>query len=329
MSDAHDETPFESLSPDVVLDALDARGWRTTGQLLALNSFENRVYQITLEDGDFVVAKFYRPGRWSTEQIQEEHDFLAELVATELPCVAPLARDGNTLFDHGEYRFAVYPRRGGQPPDLEVPGNLAVLGRTLARMHNVGAARPFASRIRFTWQRWGRDSREWLLASPFVPDELRPAFESLSRDLLVAVEDIMTSVPAGDLRIHGDCHLGNLLWRDGTPHFVDFDDTVNGPAIQDLWMLLSDGEPAMVAELLDAYDSFRAFDARELQLVEALRTLRIMYHAAWIGRRWHDPAFPPAFPYFEDQRFWSDHVLTLREQAAKLADPSSNPSWLR
>ncbi|MFU8814555.1 MAG: serine/threonine protein kinase [Pseudomonadales bacterium] len=317
-------TPYADLSPDAILDALEAAGFAPTGGLLELNSYENRVFQLELDDGGFVVAKFYRPGRWADPQIAEEHEFTAELAAAELPVVTPLARDGVTLFRHQGFRYAVYPRQGGHPPNLEIEENLRVVSRTLARIHAIGATRSFEHRPALSVQRLGTDSREFLLAENFIPMEMESAYASITGHLLERVEAVMGSLSTATGRIHGDCHLGNLLWRGDTPHFVDFDDCVNGPPIQDLWMLLSgerEERQAQLAIILGAYETFNSFDRRTLALVEPLRTLRIMHHAAWIARRWDDPAFPRAFPTFDSSRYWSEHVLTLREQLAALDEP--------
>jgi Ser/Thr protein kinase RdoA (MazF antagonist) len=329
------DTPYADLSPDVILDALEAAGFAPTGGLLELNSYENRVFQLELDDGSFVVAKFYRPARWTDEQIAEEHAFTAELAEAELPVVTALARDGTTLFRHSGYRYAVYPRQGGHTPNLEVEENLRVVARTLARIHAIGATARFRHRPELSVARLGSESRAFLLTAGFIPMEMESAYESVTAHLLERIEAVMkrsfpdvdgdTSAAAG--RIHGDCHLGNMLWRGDTPHFVDFDDCVNGPPIQDLWMLLSgsrEERQAQLAIILGAYETFHHFDDRSLALVEPLRTLRIMHHAAWIARRWHDPAFPRAFPTFDSGRYWSEHVLTLREQMAALDEPPLN-----
>lgn len=318
-----EEAPFAGLSPDSILDALEATGFAPTGGLLELNSYENRVYQIELEDGSFVVAKFYRPARWTDAQIREEHDFTLELAGAEIPVVAPLTRDGTTLFEHGGYRFAVYPRQGGHAPNLESTENLGVLARTLARIHAIGATVPFSHRPALSVARLGTESRAYLLDHGFVPLELEAAYTSVTEHLLARIGTALAQMPT-DTRIHGDCHPGNLLWRGDTPHFVDFDDCVNGPPIQDLWMLLAgerEERQGQLNAILDAYEVFHEFDPRSLAWIEPLRTLRIMHHAAWIARRWHDPAFPRAFPWFDSTRYWSGHVLALREQQAALDEP--------
>lgn len=317
------ETPYDGLSPDCILDALEVVGFLPTGGLLALNSFENRVYQIELEDGGFVVAKFYRPGRWTDAAILEEHTFTAELVDHELPVVAPLVRDGTTLFSHADFRFAVFPRQGGHPPNLEDPDTFAVLARTLARLHGVGRVRPFTHRARLSSERLGWESRTYLLENNWLPPDIEQAYATLTEHLLTEVDRRLPRDLPGQ-RIHGDCHMGNVLWRNGTPHFVDLDDCVTGPEIQDLWMLLA-GEhherQAQLNKLLDAYLPFHELNLATLDLIEPLRTLRIMHHAAWLARRWHDPAFPVAFPWFDSERYWSEHVLELREQQAALQEP--------
>jgi len=315
------ETPYDGLTPDVILDSLDHFGWQTSGSLLALNSYENRVYQLGLEDDSFVVVKFYRPNRWTTEQIMEEHGFVASLIEHEISCVGPISRDGETLFEYETFRFSVFPRQGGHPPDIENEGNLKVLARTIARIHNVGEVQPFKHRITLSWETMARDNVQFLLQGNWIPLEMESAYESITRDLLTYLENMFTT-KLNNLRIHGDCHLGNVLWRDPLPHFVDFDDTLMGPAIQDMWMLFSgseDEQARQIGTISKAYDEFRPFPHNELRFVEGLRTMRMIHHAAWIARRWHDPAFPQAFPWFDSPKYWSDQVLSLREQLALLA----------
>jgi Ser/Thr protein kinase RdoA (MazF antagonist) len=318
------DTPYDGLSPDRILDAMEAAGFEPTGGLLALNSFENRVYQIELNDGTFVVTKFYRPGRWTDAAILEEHAFSLELVEHELPIVAPLIRDGESLFEHEGFRFAVFPRQGGYPPNLEDPDTYTVLARTLARIHEVGRTRPFEHRVALTSERLGHQSRAYLLEERWIPPDIEPAYESITEHLLAEIDRRLPADLPGQ-RIHGDCHMGNVLWRGDTPHFVDLDDCQTGPEIQDLWMLLS-GEhherQAQLNKLLDAYLPFHELRLATIDLIEPLRTLRIMHHAAWLARRWVDPAFPTAFPWFDSERYWSEHVLELREQQAALQEPA-------
>jgi Ser/Thr protein kinase RdoA (MazF antagonist) len=319
------EPPYSGLTPDVVLDALDAIGIRGDGRLLALNSYENRVYQAWCEDAPAVVTKFYRPARWSDAQILEEHAFLAALAQREVPAVPPLAVDGTTLHRHAGFRFAVFERHGGRAPELDDPATLTRLGLYIGRIHAVGAAQRFSARPALSVQEFGDDARDYLLAHDFVPADLREAYVAVVDQALTAVRAAFAR--AGDfatLRLHGDCHGGNVLWTDAGPHFVDFDDARSGPAVQDLWMLLSGERAAMEAQLraiLAGYEQFRRFDPRELELVEALRTLRLVHYAAWLARRWDDPAFPAAFPWFNTQRYWQDRILELREQVAAMQEP--------
>ncbi len=322
--------PYAGLTPETVLDALQLAGLRGDGRLLALNSYENRVYQVWLEDGGSVVAKFYRPQRWSDAQILEEHAFVQELAAREIPAVAPLALEGATLNAHAGYRFAVFPRRGGRTPELEDKETLRWLGRFIGRIHAVGATRAFAARPALDPETFGREPRDWLLEQGFVPADLREAWQSAAALALEGVARCFER--AGRLRairLHGDCHAGNVLWTDAGPHFVDFDDARSGPALQDLWMLLSGDRAAMAQQLglvLEGYRPFFEFDRRELHLLEALRTLRLLHYSAWIARRWDDPAFPAAFPWFNTQRYWQDRILELREQIALLDEPPLEPA---
>jgi len=316
--------PYAGLGPDTVLDALDTVGFRGDGRFIALNSYENRVYQVFMEEGPPVVAKFYRPARWTDAQIGEEHAFVAELAEREIPVVAPAAVDGRTLHVFDDFRFAVYPKRGGRAPELDHPETLEWIGRFIGRIHAVGAVRPFAVRPAIDIGSFGIEPRDWLLAHGFIPDDLRPAWESVVDQALDGVRHAFDR--AGDvttLRLHGDCHAGNVLWTDDGPHFVDFDDARTGPAIQDLWMLLSGDRGEMTRQLSDVlagYEDFAELDRRELHLVEALRTLRLIHYSAWLARRWDDPAFPAAFPWFNTQRYWQDRVLELREQVALMSE---------
>jgi Ser/Thr protein kinase RdoA (MazF antagonist) len=317
--------PYAALTPDVVLDALDALGIRGDGRLLALNSYENRVYQVWREDEPPVVAKFYRPGRWSDAQIAEEHGFVAELHAREVPVVAPLVLEGATLHSLGGFRIAVYPRRGGRAPELDASATLVWIGRFLGRIHATGAATRFVHRPKLDIESLGDAPRTWLLDHDRLPADLRDVYAGVSAQALDSVRRAFER--AGDvamLRLHGDCHAGNVLWTDDGPHFVDFDDARTGPAVQDLWMLLAGDRAWMERQLrdvLEGYEQFARFDRRELHLVEALRTLRLIHYAAWIGQRWEDPAFPAAFPWFGTQRYWQDRILELREQIALMDEP--------
>jgi Ser/Thr protein kinase RdoA (MazF antagonist) len=323
---------FSGLTPDCVLDALDSVGLCGDGRLLALNSYENRVYQIGMEQGPPLVAKFYRPARWSDAAILEEHAFVSELVEREIPVVAALAlADGNTLHQFSGFRFAVFPRHGGRAPELEDRATLEWLGRFIGRIHAIGALNVFHERPTLDIQSFGEEPRDYLLAHDFIPADLDAAYRSVVNQALDGVRRCFERAgSAGSirtLRLHGDCHGGNVLWTDAGPHFVDFDDSRMGPAVQDLWMLLS-GErfdmARQLSDLLAGYEDFFEFDPRELNLVEALRTLRLIHYAAWLARRWDDPAFHVAFPWFNTQRYWQDRVLELREQVALMDEP---PLW--
>jgi Ser/Thr protein kinase RdoA (MazF antagonist) len=320
------QADYAALTPDVILNAVDAAGFRSDGRLLALNSYENRVYQVGIEDGMPLIAKFYRPGRWSDAAISEEHAFALELAEQEIPVVAPLRIDGVTLLHAGGYRYALYPRQGGHWPELDTRQTRAWIGRFIGRIHAVGAVRPFRERPVLTIERMGTASCAWLLQHSFLPAHIETAYRTLTIDLLAQVTALFAQAGrVRQIRLHGDCHPGNLLWSTDGPHFVDLDDCCCGPAVQDLWMLLSGDRHEMqtqLADLVEGYRQFADFDSRELLLVESLRTLRIIHYAAWLARRWHDPAFPHAFPWFNTPRYWEDHILALREQAGAMNEPA-------
>ncbi len=319
-------TAFQSLDPNQILDAIDSTGFRTDGRVSALNSYENRVYSIGLEDNQTIVAKFYRPARWSDETILEEHAFCDALVERDLPVITPLKNaDGESLHRSGPFRFSLFPRAGGRPPELDNPEQLAVIGRTIGRLHLVSDTFPFEHRPFIDATRLGDDCADYLLDSNVLPAEQAHIYESVIDDLLPEVHDCLDAVGYHELSLHGDFHPGNILWgSDNTPHLLDFDDTATGPAMQDLWMFIS-GErqyaQARLADLLDGYNEFREFDEAEIALIEPLRTLRIIHYAAWIARRWKDPAFKQAFPFFAEARFWDEHIQSLREQRAALDEP--------
>ena len=320
---------FSALTPDTVLDALDSVGLRGDGRLLALNSYENRVYQVGMEEGPPLVAKFYRPQRWSDAAILEEHGFVHELVEREIPVVPALAlTDGKTLHQFDGFRFAVFAKHGGRAPELEDRATLEWMGRFIGRIHAIGALAPFRERPTLDIVTFGEEPRDFLLTHGFVPDDLLAAYTSVVAQALDGVRRCFERAGAvATLRLHGDCHSGNVLWTDAGPHFVDFDDSRMGPAVQDLWMLLSGERTDMVRQLSDllaGYEDFYDFDPRELYLIEALRTLRLIHYAAWLARRWDDPAFPVAFPWFNTQRYWQDRILELREQVALMDEP---PLW--
>ncbi|MBK5966376.1 stress response serine/threonine protein kinase YihE [Thiocystis minor] len=321
-------TPYANLTPDLVLDAVESLGLLTDGRLLALNSYENRVYQVGLDESTPVIAKFYRPGRWSDEAILEEHAFTLTLAEHEIPAVPPSLIDGRTLHAFGGHRFSLTPRRGGRTPELEDATVLEWIGRFIGRIHAIGAVAPFAHRPTLDIDSFGTEPRAFLLANDWIPSDLLPAYTSVVDQALQGVRACYERAGSVQyLRLHGDCHLGNLLWTDAGPHFVDFDDARMGPAVQDLWMLLSGERGEMsrqLADVLAGYEDFQEFDPRELHLIEALRTLRIIHHAAWLARRWEDPAFPAAFTWFGNQHYWQNHILQLREQIAAMEE---GPLW--
>ncbi len=324
MTNAENPIPFAGLGPEAILDAVESQGFSCTGALQALNSYENRVWQIGVDEGTPLVAKFYRPGRWSDAQIAEEHEFTAAMAAEELPVVTPLAIGGRTLFAHGGFRFALFPRQGGRAPEFDRAETLEWMGRLMARIHMVGARGDFAVRETLDVASFGTASRDWLLANRAISTDVEAVWAGLADQALDLVAASFARAGAvRNLRLHGDCHAGNVLWTADGPHFVDFDDARLGPSIQDLWMLLSGEAEEMgrqFGHVLSGYEMFREFDDRELQLVEALRTLRLLHHSAWLARRWDDPAFPAAFPWFATRRYWEERILELREQIALMQE---------
>jgi Ser/Thr protein kinase RdoA (MazF antagonist) len=316
---------YQDLTPDLVLDAVETCGVRCDGRQYALNSYENRVYQVWLEDGSMRVVKFYRPQRWSDAAILEEHAYSRELADREIPVVAPLEINQRTLHEHGGFRFALFAKQGGRAPEFDRAGVLPWIGRFMGRIHAVGAIKPFRERPRIDVASFGELPSRFVLDHGFVPADLRPAYEAIVRDALERVRTCYAAAGrVSDIRLHGDCHAGNILWTDSGPHFVDFDDCRSGPAVQDLWMLLSGDREAMAIQLADVlrgYREFQRFDMRELGLIEALRTLRMIHYAGWLAMRWDDPAFPVSFPWFNTQRYWQDQILALREQCAAMDEP--------
>ncbi len=317
------EQPYQQLTPERVLDAAVAMGFMPTGRFLALNSYENRVYLVDVEDGEGLVLKFYRPGRWSEDQIREEHEFAAELAGSDLQVVAPLEIAGETLHFDGRYAYAGYPRAGGRWPELETAADRRQMGRFLGRMHAVGAAREFQYRDTLDLVGEMEDAVAFILEGDWVPPDLTDAYDAVAGQIIETVADVESAF--GGVRwqrIHGDLHAGNILWREG-PSVVDLDDCVTGPSVQDIWMLLpseAEDRELVLGELIEGYEVFFSFDLRELGLIEALRARRIMSYAAWLGRRWDDPAFPRAFPWFEEARYWEQHILMLKEQFAVLQE---------
>ena len=325
------ETPFSTLTPDALLDALEGVGLRPDGRLLALNSYENRVYQVFMEEGAPQVVKFYRAERWSDAAILEEHAFCKELATAELPVVAPQVLDGRTLHHRGDLRFAVFTRQGGRPPEFDRPGTLEWMGRFMGRIHALGRRQKFMERGEIGVRSFGEEPRDFLRRSGFLPADLSKVYFGVVDQALDGIRRCFDRAgTVVTLRLHGDCHAGNVLWVEGEgggPWFVDFDDARMGPAIQDLWMLLS-GErheqSGQLADILAGYEDFQEFEPRELHLVEALRTLRLIHYAAWLAKRWNDPAFPAAFPWFDTPRYWEERILELREQIALMQEP---PLW--
>jgi len=319
---------YSTLTPDRILNALESTGLHCDGRLLVLNSYENRVYQVGIEEGAPLVAKFYRPERWTDAAILDEHAFVQELADHEIPVVPALASGGKTLHEFEGFRFSVFVRHGGRTPELDDSDTLEWMGRFLGRIHATGALHLFHHRPLLDIESFGVAPRNYLLAHGFIPPDLDAAYRSVADQALEGIWRCFER--AGEtrhLRLHGDCHAGNVLWTDDGPHFVDFDDSRMGPAVQDLWMLLSgerEDRVRQLADLLAGYEDFHGFDARELHLVEALRTLRLIHYSAWLAQRWDDPAFKQAFPWFNTQRYWQDRILELREQIAAMEEP---PLW--
>jgi Ser/Thr protein kinase RdoA (MazF antagonist) len=328
--------PYSGLTPDAILSALESLGLRCDGRLLELNSYENRVYLLGMEDGESLVAKFYRPARWTDAAILEEHAFVQQLADAEIPVVPALLLNDTTLHQYNDstlnlaegMRFAVFPKQGGRAPELGDPETLEWMGRFIGRIHAIGALQPYTERPTLDIATFGTEPRDYLLANDFIPPDLHAAYTSVVAQALENVANCFER--AGNvqqIRLHGDCHPGNVLWTEGKdsrgPHFVDFDDSRMGPAIQDLWMLLS-GERGdktrQLSDVLAGYEDFCEFNPRELHLIEALRTLRLIHYSAWLARRWDDPAFPKAFPWFNTQHYWQDRILELREQIALMEE---------
>jgi Ser/Thr protein kinase RdoA (MazF antagonist) len=327
-----DPNSFYQLDPSIILDALESVGIFAEAALLPLNSYENRVYQFRDEEGQKFVVKFYRPARWSDEQILEEHLFSAELVEAEIPVVAPLKIDGKTLHSYHDFRFAVFENHGGRHPNLDDKDTLAWLGRFIARIHSVGAKTHYRHRLTITPQTYANDSYQYLTEHQFIPAELKQSMDSVCLPLIEECHkrfnrfsDIET------LRIHGDCHPSNVMWTPDGPHFVDLDDSRNGPAIQDLWMLITGDEEDKLQQqnaLLDGYEEFRDFDERELQLIEALRAMRMLHYMGWLAQRWSDPSFKHNFPWFNTRRYWEDQLLQLKEQLGTLQNEVIAGNWV-
>jgi Ser/Thr protein kinase RdoA (MazF antagonist) len=324
---------YYNLNPDVVLDAVEACGLQLDGSLLVLNSYENRVYRITDLDGVRWVVKFYRPNRWSDEQILEEHQFAQQLAELEIPVVAPVAlKDNQTLVHQQGFRLALFPCKGGREPDLEHSEHLVQLGRYLGRIHAVGAEQAFKYRPAINVQTYGYDCQARIRESGYVPKELRPAYEAIVSQMLELVSDAFeTYQPGWSIRLHADFHPGNILWADEGPHLVDLDDARMGPAIQDLWMLIG-ADPFQQCERLDdllqGYEEFYSFPMQQVALIEPLRALRMLHYSAWLASRWEDPSFKHHFPWFAEVKYWEQQILQFKEQTSMLQDDTTKQRLL-
>ncbi len=319
------DTPYKDLTPDLILDAVASVDLIPDGRQLALNSYENRVYQVGIEDSSPLIVKFYRPHRWLDEQILEEHRFSQSLMDADIPVVAPVLNDrAETLHTFKGYRFALYPRRGGRAPELDNSENLEWMGRLIGRIHAIAAVETFKTRPSLTTASFGSESIEFIMQSSLLRESQKEVYGQVAKELLVHIESSF-EVPFTAIRLHGDCHMGNILWTDSGPHFVDLDDARMGPAIQDLWMMLSGNREQRTGQLLDimeGYEQFAEFDVKQVILIEALRGLRMLHYAAWLARRWKDPAFPLNFPWFASEKYWDEHILSLREQSVAVCEPA-------
>jgi Ser/Thr protein kinase RdoA (MazF antagonist) len=321
---------FDALTPDLMWYALESIGIRAESGFLPLNSYENRVYQFTDEKRQRYVVKFYRPQRWTREQIIEEHRFALELADAEIPISAPIQREGETLYQYQGYRFALFYSVGGRQFEVDNSEQLAWVGRFLGRIHQIGKSHPFGHRPTIGLQDYLYQPKTLLENTTFIPTHIEQAFFSDLSQLIVSIEQHWP-LQHSAIRIHGDCHPGNILWRDG-PIFVDLDDARNGPSIQDLWMLLHGERHEKLAQLdilLEGYEEFCDFNSAELKLIEPLRGLRMVHYMAWLAKRWQDPAFPLAFPWFGEPKYWENQVLAFKEQIAALNEPplSLTPQW--
>ncbi|KZY70996.1 stress response kinase A [Oleiphilus sp. HI0071] len=318
------EHPYERLLPDMVIDAVESLDLLSDQRIFPLNSYENRVYRVGLEESAPCIAKFYRPQRWDKEAILEEHAFSFELQENDINVVAPLIINGQSLHEFEGFQFALFPMQGGYAPELELPDTMYRIGLNIGRMHQVGSSKQFEHRQTMSLEQWAINSRAFLLENDFLPMSLQTAYDTLTDDLVKTMKSILAHHKARDQRIHGDCHMGNILWREDQAFFVDLDDCVMGPAVQDIWLLLSGDrlqQTSLLSEFLEGYEEFASFDLKELNLIETLRTMRIMNYSAWLAKRWKDPAFPMHFPWFNTERYWSEHILELREQLSALNEP--------
>lgn len=309
---------FFQLTPDQVLDAIESVGIQPEAALLALNSYENRVYQFRDYDLNKFVVKFYRPQRWSDEQILEEHDFSLQLAASEIPVIPPLKFSGQTILKFNGFRFSIFECRGGRAPELDDEKVLTWIGRFIGRIHAIGESQNFDHRPELTINAFAEQSVDFLMASDFIPSHVLPAYQAITEQLIEISHEKFAALGSYDrIRLHGDCHPSNVLWTDDGPHFVDFDDARTGPAVQDLWMLINDpSNRELWNKLLQGYEDFMEFDDRQFKIVEPLRTIRMIHYSAWLARRWDDPSFKHNFPWFNTNRYWEEHILSLKEQFA-------------
>ena len=319
MNNRHLWDNYDHLTPDTVINAVESLGFLSDARVFPLNSYENRVYQVGVEDADPVIVKFYRPLRWSDEAIREEHLYSQDLADLDLPAVAPFKnKEGDTLNYFEGYRFAAFRRQGGQAPEQDDFDQLLWLGRLLGRMHQAGGTTQFSARPTLSVQRMVTEPSEYLLQHNFIPSHQVTLYEGLIEGFTQNFQALFNDINPQLIRCHGDCHIANILWhRETGPWFVDFDDCQNAPAVQDLWMLLAGTRQEQVAqfsELLEGYEEFTDFDRRQLRLIEPLRTMRMIYYAGWLARRWTDPAFPANFPWFNTSHYWQNHIGSLQEQ---------------
>lgn len=320
------QIPYANLTPDLILDAIESVGFQCNGSLLALNSYENRVYQVGIEDSQPIIVKFYRPERWSNAAILEEHAFLHELATNDIPVVAPIVdAHSSTLHELHGFRFALFPRQGGRPLELDNIDQLEWMGRFIGRLHAVGTVKRFQQRTTITTQSYGHEPYQFLLENDFIPNELKHNFCNTLDALLNQIEETFARIGSLQyIRLHGDCHAGNVLWNDRGPRIVDLDDCIMGPAIQDIWMLLSGTKDYQMKvqfeRIISGYEEFCDFDYREIRLIEALRALRMINYMGWLARRWHDPAFPLNFPWFNTPRYWQEQLQHMREQLELLQE---------
>lgn len=316
--------PFADLTPDLVLDAVESLGFISDARVMALNSYENRVYQVGIETDEPLIAKFYRPERWTDAQILEEHALSFELAELDIPLIAPLQHKSKSLFEYAGFRFCLFPRRGGRAPEPGDLDQLYRLGQLLGRLHAVGAKQPFIERPELNLATYGQDSFEFLRYGNFLPKNLKKEWEAVTQEVLNKVTTLFAEHPYTPIRIHGDCHPGNLLCREDSFYLVDLDDCRMGPAIQDLWMMLTGSyqeRNLQLSELLSGYQEFHDFSSHEIPLIEGLRTLRLLHYSSWLAKRWKDPAFPNSFAWFGSEHYWSEQIAILREQKNAMDQP--------